>query len=175
MNHQQLIDERIIDCGGKHGGATHAIKIAQGLEIHVSQDEFEKRARELGYVNGYRYGVEYPTNGKKPDLPDDVVVCFKEIEGAWDVNGGREVWKWNWVGASGFKITDARYKPADTSYLDKPAEQKPSAVPDAVSEFRKLPKRLQELLKDSFEDALKSIGAEEKPKPSATAWWMLLR
>lgn len=62
----------------------------------------------------YKYGVEYPTNGVKPDLPDDVLVCFKDDEGIWDPNGDRAVWKWNWLGSSAFSITDERYMPVAT-------------------------------------------------------------
>ena len=41
---------------------------------HIS--EFQQRAKELGFINDYRWGVEYPTNGKKPELADDVVVGY---------------------------------------------------------------------------------------------------
>lgn len=40
-----------------------------------STEDYKGVARKMGYINGYKYGVEYPTNGKKPDLPDDVVVA----------------------------------------------------------------------------------------------------
>lgn len=71
-----------------------------------------------GYVNGYRWGVEYPTNGKKPDLADDVVISFS-FNGKW-----KEIPMYNFAliqGIDKFKITDQRYKPADTSYLETPA------------------------------------------------------
>lgn len=30
--------------------------------FELTREEFEKRAKELGYINGYEYGVEYPTS-----------------------------------------------------------------------------------------------------------------
>ena len=59
----------------------------------------------------YEYGVEYPTNGVKPDLPDDVLVEFKDVEGRWDL-GEYEVRAWAWDESSAFRIVDDRYKPA---------------------------------------------------------------
>lgn len=76
-----------------------------------TRDEFQQRSRELGYINGYRWGVEYPTNGEKPDLPDDVVVCIEKNHIQDSVDG------WDWPLIESFRITDERYKPADTSYL----------------------------------------------------------
>lgn len=40
-----------------------------------------------GFINGYRWGVEYPTNGKKPDLPDDIYIDVKCEKGTneWQV------------------------------------------------------------------------------------------
>ena len=84
--------------------------------------EFEQRASELGWVNGYKWGVEYPTNGKKPDLPDGTEVRrkFKNTK----------VWKQfsvkcnehDWDCVSSFRIEDERYKtkePVTVSYCAK--------------------------------------------------------
>ena len=60
----------------------------------------------------YKYGVEYPTNGVKPDLPDDVLVEFKKTDGNWNTLGCDEVRGWCWGGSMAFKIVDQRYKPA---------------------------------------------------------------
>jgi hypothetical protein len=84
-------------------------------------EEFQKRARELGWVNGYKYGVEYETNGKKPDLPDDLLVDIKCETGAnkWQGNENLKVSGVLWVGdedmvpASHFKIVDDRFKPVE--------------------------------------------------------------
>jgi len=75
-----------------------------------------------GYINGYRYGIEYPTNGKKPDLDGGVVVkvAGKFINGGW-YSYNYAVADTDWLDATTFKITDRRYKPADTSYLETPA------------------------------------------------------
>jgi hypothetical protein len=83
-----------------------------GLYI-CTRDQFQQRAKELGFVGKYRWGVEYPANGKKPDLADDVVVCIENGTMRDSVDG------WDWPLIESFRITDQRYKPADTSYLDK--------------------------------------------------------
>jgi hypothetical protein len=82
-----------------------------------TRDEFQQRASELGYINGYRWGVEYPTNGEEPDLPGDVVTTIKDHDDIWVTSCDEPVCHWHWSCASAFKITDQRYKPADTSYL----------------------------------------------------------
>ena len=59
----------------------------------------------------YKYGVEYPTNGVKPDLPDDVLV-EQFWRGRW-LKTVRACGDWrSWVGTSAFRIVDDRYKPA---------------------------------------------------------------
>jgi hypothetical protein len=95
------------------------------LDAVISKEQFQQRAKELGFVGKYRWGIEYATNGKRPDLADDV-----EIK--WQAVGVREWWpkydnttvgELDWNGkyaVYSFKITDQRYKPADTGYLDKP-------------------------------------------------------
>ena len=101
--------------------------IAGGRAI-CTKSEFEKRARELGYINGYRWGVEYLTNGKKPDLMEDVLIDAKCEKGTnewlgWtDMEVSDAAWTDtdNQFPVSSFKIIDPRYKPKDTSYLDKP-------------------------------------------------------
>jgi hypothetical protein len=69
-----------------------------------------------GFINGYRWGVEYPTNGSKPNLPDDVIIQLSApmCRGALSVFSSMYAAK----GAT-FKIIDERYKPEDASYLDE--------------------------------------------------------
>jgi len=85
-----------------------------------NRDQFTQRSKELGFINGYRWGVEYQTNGKRPDLADDVVVhvSAKIIKGS-SCFYIYEVASVDWPYSSSFKITDQRYKPADTSYLNQ--------------------------------------------------------
>ena len=90
--------------------------------------EFEKRARELGWINGYKYGVEYETNGKKPDLPDDLISDFKFNNAAyyseWTTNPSTlGAMNFNRADLVAFRIVDDRYKPA---------EQKPVYATDAA-------------------------------------------
>lgn len=61
----------------------------------------------------YEYGVEYPTNGVKPDLPDDVLVDFKSCQhGGYNQFGPMAVNHFRWEYSSAFRIVDDRYKPA---------------------------------------------------------------
>ena len=83
--------------------------------------EYVDRAKELGFINGYRYGVEYQTNGKRPNLPDDVLVC---IDGEFSAIDGDSVDGWNWNKIKSFRITDQRYKPQDISYLNASSQDK---------------------------------------------------
>lgn len=94
--------------------------------IKTTYDEFKKREGEMTdhYAQQreadenkccYEYGVEYPTNGQKPDLPDDVLVEVKINNGIFkneycaDARAvGWSVWDER---AVAFRIVDDRYKP----------------------------------------------------------------
>ena len=85
---------------------------------HVcNQEEFEQRSKELGWINGYKWGVEYETNGEKPDLPDDVVVEFRSVGIKGIVIDGwlgfGTVADWEWSVSDKFRIIDERYKPKE--------------------------------------------------------------
>jgi hypothetical protein len=141
MNKQELIDKAVHALGGVFDGTlpkynhefdfwvttsaegvTTLRAVAAGFSI--TKEEFQQRASELGYINGYRWGVEYPTNGKKPDLADDVVVCIEKSAIQDSVDG------WDWPLIESFRITDRRYKPSDTSYLETPAVEPVPEVND---------------------------------------------
>ena len=70
-------------------------------------------------LGGYKWGVEYPTNGKRPDLEDDVLIKYKNnFHGdkwvatarvgqlVYQENGGTGVYP-----VTSFKIIDPRYTP----------------------------------------------------------------
>ena len=138
MNKQELIDKAVHEFGGewpsvfnrpeKRSPKNGFYVTPSGTMTHkdhcewFKESEFQQRARELGYINGYRWGVEYPTNGKKPDLDGDVfVACYYDDE--WDIARVLSIdWSINGLAhvVTKFKITDPRYKPSDTSYLDAP-------------------------------------------------------
>lgn len=97
------------------GSTTEPVEVGvRLLGAVISKDQFKQRAKELGFVGRYRWGLKYATDGKRPELADDVV-----IGGIEDYRDG-PVDMWIWDNIKSFKITDPRYKPADTSYLDKP-------------------------------------------------------
>ncbi|WGH49795.1 hypothetical protein [Alishewanella phage vB_AspM_Slickus01] len=100
-------------------------ELAEGQLVRFSSIAFENRAKELGWINGYKYGVEYPSNGKKPDLPDDVVVEYKHKFGDWHLAGADRVYMWDWSNSAKFRIVDERYKPV-SEITDKPKTENPS-------------------------------------------------
>lgn len=116
MNKQELIDKLIHSTSGKLDDMNYLVYFADaGFNVKLS--EIKQRASELGYINGYRWGVEYPTTGKKPDLPDDLDVMVRSTNtGLWCDE--RMVISNFWPHTKSFKITDERHKPVDTSYLD---------------------------------------------------------
>ena len=66
--------------------------------------------------------MEYQVNGKRPDLPDDVRVELRySKEGIWFDKTVADS-RWLVGGVASFRITDPRYKPADTSYLNASAQ-----------------------------------------------------
>lgn len=89
-----------------------AVQMEEG-DIICSRAEFEKRAKELGWINGYKWGVEYPTNGEKPDLPDDLEIKWLKPCGKWSgkVISGYFRWKGGRAEVTKFRIVDERYKP----------------------------------------------------------------
>lgn len=134
MNKQELIDDLIDLLDGKLRNHTqvyisgeqiykyHSETSAQAVFV-CTKDEFTRRARELGWINGYKYGVEYETNGKKPDLPDDVVVDIR-IDNITHKNNWRsecalrippdKISKIEFGDdVTAFRIVDERYKPVN--------------------------------------------------------------
>jgi len=72
----------------------------------------------------YIYGVEYQTNGQKPDLPGDVLVDFTPSRNEPKKWSPDRVDGWNWENSKCFEIVDERYKPAETA-KDAPKPQGP--------------------------------------------------
>lgn len=80
------------------------------IEEICTRDEFEARAKEQPMK--YKYGIEYKTNGEKPDLPRDVEVeVYSEPFKEW--NKADRVGSWHWFAYSKFRIVDERYKPKE--------------------------------------------------------------
>lgn len=147
MNKQKLIDKAVEELKGKLPPEYHPDDRIHNVrhEFYVCEDnvmqkclnestahvygkrvcdikEFQQRTKELGWVNTCKWGVEYQTNGKKPDLPDNLMVQFKHKHWGWnsDADGviSCEVKHWDWSKSTSFRIIDERYKPVE----QKPAE-----------------------------------------------------
>ena len=71
MNKQELIDNFINERKGLPPAGASMFEI-NGIKFTLGV--FELRSKELGRINSYKWGVEYPTNGKIPDLPFDTLV-----------------------------------------------------------------------------------------------------
>jgi hypothetical protein len=99
-----------------------------------TKEQFTQRAKELGFVGKYRWGVEYPTDGKRLDLDDDIIVEMKCKSGEWHPAGADEFYLFDPSYFSALKIVDRRYKPADTSYLDKPTYTPTKSADDCLVE-----------------------------------------
>lgn len=105
MSNQEIIDDFI----NRQRGIPNASQFSIfGEEFSV--EYFEKRARELGWINGYKWGVEYATNGKKPDLPDGVRVQRKFTDCWSNCTFPHSTYK-DWGEVTAFRIVDERYKP----------------------------------------------------------------
>ena len=83
-------------------------------KVICTRDEFNQRAKELGYINGYKYGVEYETNGEKPDLPDDVLVQCRALT-RHTFGHAHSTNNVAWGNVTAFRIVDERYKPKEQS------------------------------------------------------------
>ncbi|WGH49601.1 hypothetical protein [Alishewanella phage vB_AspM_Slicko01] len=119
MNTTNLLDKAIEELNGvlsqKHNklmrdsAGNRIFEIADGQLIKFSSVTFETRAKELGWINGYKYGVEYPTKGEKPDLPDDLKICISYGNGYSCIIMSGLVSTWE--NTTIFRIVDALYKP----------------------------------------------------------------
>ncbi|MFM7812597.1 MAG: hypothetical protein ACKO7M_13050 [Acinetobacter junii] len=160
MNKRELIDKAIEEFGGvwhrneptfdrlvytpdcdKHFKIWQADWFnAGGWTELCTKDEFEQRARELGWINGFKYGVEYETNGNKPDLPDDLVIeCFDGSTWWGGYEGKLNVGdlEFNTYATTKFRIVDERYKPkSEQSWFEKDELPPVGSFVDVVGEVR---------------------------------------
>ena len=130
MNKQELIDKAVDDLKGNfetNKSFSYFIseevlcKLCEKERYHYSEictaSEFTQRARELGWIKGYKYGVEYETNGKKPDLPEGTLL---EITYACGPKTKEKLNKTTFdfrpmydPRPVSFRIVDERYKPVE--------------------------------------------------------------
>jgi hypothetical protein len=129
------------------------------LGANVPVEIIQRHAKELGYINGYRWGVEYQTNGEEPDLPDTILVATCKYM-------SQLVSETNWIMTTNFKITDQRYEPADKSYLSaSEVSVDADEIAQAKKEFAAMPTLLQGLMQESFDRLIADM--EEKRKAEA--------
>jgi hypothetical protein len=205
MNKQELIDKAVEDLKGvlpPHTAYTNMLIVSTSLntiqgkgkydigsagtfatllrtrhwELVCSVDKFIQRAKELGWINGYKWGVEYETNGKKPALPDDIQVSVStKMHKICEMKGSVDCW--SWCAESNpiltFRIVDKRYKPVEATPEVMPVSAKPitnfddcsiemveDEIAQAKSEFAKLPAGLQDLLQTAFDKVIVNMEAE---------------
>lgn len=74
---------------------------------------FEFTAKELGYIDGYRWGICYNYNGTKPNIKPKIKIEW------WNGFTSAQCYfhQLNWYGIKSFKIIDPRFQPKDISYL----------------------------------------------------------
>lgn len=173
----KTIKDAVIELGGKLPCNTmqHSYAVVEGMlldrrkspvECYVCKvEEFKAEAKRLGYINGYRWGVEYPTNGERPDLADDVIVELRYLEGGiwFDKAAGDS--RWQAGGVVSFRITDPRFKPAGTSYLDavsEISENKPDC--ESVSESLDCKQKTESVSENHI------VEANEKVFNARTCW-----
>lgn len=132
MTFKQLVDKYIIHQDGIWQFTNvDSINVVMPLEdtITLTKEYFLQRAKELGFVGKYRWGVEYATDGEEPDLPKDTLI--KGVCYAGDTFANWEVCWLNFRFVKTFSVTDVRYKPQDVSYLqqkEEPSKEKEQLV-----------------------------------------------
>ena len=155
MNKQELIDKAVEELNGNFKPAQgsgyfvadgYLCSLCDNDKYHYQricdEDDFNQRSLELGWINGYKYGVEYQTNGKKPDLPDDVVIeCFDGVEwwGGYDYNAEEllrvKELKFDTAVTQKFRIVDRRYKPLNIPPAPEQPVYKQPAEPKQDDRF----------------------------------------
>lgn len=145
------------------GKLTHAIDC-----VWFEPEEFEDAAKRMGYINGYRYGVEYPTNGNRPDLPGGTLVeltfaCGSKYECKTSSTTFESRPIHDPVVVS-FRITDEKYKPVDEATEINIAEE-------VKKELRSVNKKMlsgccQELGEiQPIDEASKGFEVIKRPEP----------
>ncbi len=120
MNKQELIDKAVHSLSGvwpkRNANDDSFCLTAYGLGSLCDQTEFQQRSRELGYINGYRWGVEYNLASSVISDLGDIRIALLDLKA--DAEDIMQDGKFSRADLyNKFKITDERYKPAGTSYL----------------------------------------------------------
>jgi len=196
----KALDKAVIELSGQYGKAKTLYGAylcrdfghykwlgSDAAGIICTRAEFEQRAKELGFINGYRWGVEYATNGKRPELEDDVEVKWFSCVNGFVATGFGKVNSIEWSAnpeslfheVNKFTIVDQRYKPQDARYPQTPPVDTVEevahgdlsylsiAISDAMNaavEAGKvdIAKRFQEINKDVLAEAIKRKAELEK-------------
>ena len=115
--------ELIGACFANNSDEARALRAIEGMVLGDWRNALEKRAEQKADpLNGYEWGKEYPTNGKRPDFPIDLEIeTLSNCGGNWHKSiAGRPDWRFD--GGMGdivkFRITDQRYKPEQSIYLE---------------------------------------------------------
>lgn len=200
MNKQELIDKAVEQFSGVWKGADngvlyfnpsakspcHPFWLAYDKwdvygQYVCTAGEFTQRARELGWINGYKYGVVYQANDKKPDLPEGALlevtyVCGTKTKEKLNKTtfDFRPMYDPRPVS---FRIVDERYKPVE---VEQAASVKGETPKKDLSDFSiqlssiahelidvgevDYAKRLTELSKEIANKQRQKLADEEKKK-----------
>jgi hypothetical protein len=195
----KTLDDAVVELGGvlndnhehmwRDMSGNRVFELRNGEFAKFTGVIFEQRAKELGFINGYRWGVKYKTNGNKPDLSGDLSIEWFG-DGEWEKS---KIDHLNWsidnpdlTIIESFRIIDQRYKPIDTSYLDKPDSSLDNeaelsiAIADAMNAAVsygqvEIAKRLQEINKDVLAEANKRKAEAEKKRVVDAAYADLVK
>ena len=195
MKQQELIDKSVEYLKGvwldETGEENHLYRFYSGRfvtgvyfipttsEYVCTKEQFITRAKELGWVSGFKWGVEYPTNGKQPELAGDVLCNTVHQDGERLEYNDHTVKDWDWPELKAFYIIDPRYKPKDPEPQTKNTKDLSDvifAVSDAISvavDAGAMPaaRDLQKINRDLLaKDSVVGIGQYELQTKPDSSW-----
>lgn len=110
--------------------------------LWINKSDFVSLAKKMDRIKDepplgkYEWGKEYPTNGKRPVLADDVICEVLDEVCGWCIDEKEgNVGTWKWFSVKAFRITDPRYKPADEVIRGEPSIRSELNLPVDEQEY----------------------------------------